>query len=100
MTSILDDLNHTELVVLAKLNDLPEASKAATRGDLIEALSSMQPVRVRSTIPKSAGKMSAWLIKWWDRFRDTVPKSCCPKCQGCSDIQVLDCFENNRESME
>jgi len=96
----MDELNHTELVALARLNDIPGVSRAVPRELLIEALDRLQPLDIRNPVQGLAIKMSNWLKKWWHRLRDTAPKATCPDCPGCSDLQVLACYEVSKGQME
>jgi len=96
MAEILDQLNHTELVSLARLNGIPGAAKSVPREVLIYALRNLEPIDLSSPTAGIADRMSKWLIRWWARLQDTAPKSCCPNCPGCPDLQILDCYEVNK----
>lgn len=94
----LSELNHSELVLLAKWCDLP-ASRALPREVLIESLQSFQPVDIPIPFDKKRQEMSNWLKRWWDVVRMQVSKKVCPRCDLCKDLQVLDCYTKNEANI-
>ncbi len=94
----LSELNHTELVLLAKWNGLP-ASRAIPRGVLERSLHEMEPVDVPIPLDDRRKQMSEWLTRWWDVVSMQVAKKVCPHCFKCSDLQVLDCYLRNESNI-
>ncbi len=94
----LSDLNHSELVLLAKWCGLP-ASRAIPREVLMQSLETFDPVDVPIPLDKQRKQMSDWLKRWWDVVRMQVPKKVCPDCMKCSDLQVLDCYSRNESNI-
>jgi hypothetical protein len=94
----LSELNHTELVLLARWNDLP-ASRAIPRGVLESSLRTFVPVDVPIPLDDKRKEMSDWLKRWWDMVRMQVAKKVCPACEKCSDLQVVDCYTRNESNI-
>lgn len=94
----LSELNHSELVLLARWNGLP-ASRAIPRGVLESELKTFVPAEVPIPLDDKRKQMSEWLKRWWDVVRMQVAKKVCPKCSMCSDLQVLDCYTRNESNI-
>jgi hypothetical protein len=94
----LENLNHSELVLLAKWCELP-ASRAMPREKLIDSLETFKPVEGAVPFQDLAETLSTWLLRWWDRVRMQAAKKVCPKCHKCRDMQVLDCYTRNRANI-
>ncbi len=95
----LDDLNNSELVLLAKWCGLP-ASRAMPRQILKESLETFIPVDVPLPFDDKRKEMKKWLLRWWDSVRMQVPKKVCPNCENCKDLQVLDCYTRNAANIK
>ena len=95
----LDDLNHSELVALAKWCGL-EASRAHTRETIYHALYHFEPIDVPDPINAFRYKMSSWLKRYWDRVKMQAPKKSCPDCFNCRDAQALECYGKNKRFIE
>lgn len=94
----LSELNHTELVLLARWCDLP-ASRAIPREVLEQSLETFIPVDVPIPLDKMRKEMSDWMKRWWDVVRMQVSKKVCPNCHLCKDLQVLDCYTHNETNI-
>jgi aminoglycoside phosphotransferase family enzyme len=92
-------MNHTELVELARFNDIPGASKAASREELIESIHEMKPVETENPIDGLRNRMSKWLKRYWDVFRSQVTHEECPECHKCCDLRVIDCYLSNEDQI-
>jgi len=90
----LVDLNHSELVVLAKWCGLP-ASRGMPREMLIEELESFVPTEAPVPFDDKREAMSEWIKSKWSIIRMQMPKKVCPNCRLCKDLQVLSCYEKN-----
>lgn len=90
----LDELNHSELVALARWSGLP-ASRAFPRDMLVESLESFRPVEADMPFDKMREDLSTWMKRWWSIFQMQVSKKVCPTCSLCKDLQVLDCYSKN-----
>ena len=93
-TQKLTDLNHSELVLLAKWCGLP-ASRAFTREMLIESIETYTPIDLPVPLDDKRKATSEWMQRWWDKVRMQVPKKVCPNCHLCKDFQALDCYVLN-----
>jgi len=94
----LDELNHSELVLLAEWCGLP-ASRGVPRRILIKALNEFEPIEIQNPIDKNRLAVSRWLERLWDRVQMQVGKKVCPNCYACRDIQVLECHALNRKQI-
>jgi hypothetical protein len=92
----LVELNHTELVLLAKWCGLP-ASRGIPREVLIESLETFKPIDVAIPFDEKRHTLSTWITRNWSIVRMQVPKKVCPKCNLCKDLQVLDCYTVNED---
>jgi len=92
----LEDLNHSELVLLAKWVGLTKASRAVPREVLIESILNFEPLPFDNPFNPMRKEMSDWLKRWWDRLQMQAPKAECPNCDLCKDVQALECFEMNK----
>jgi hypothetical protein len=90
----LQSLNQSELILLAKWNDLP-ASRAMSREMLIDSLENFHPVDAPMPVDDLRKLVSTWLTRNWDRVRMQLPKKVCPDCFKCRDLQVLNCYTKN-----
>jgi hypothetical protein len=96
-----DLLNQAEIVELCRHNQLAGASRMVDRKDLLGSLLTLTPLEhANNPMRATSARMKVWLSKWWDRVRISAPKTCCPDCPGCSDLQVLDCYRANKHQME
>ena len=93
------NLNHSELVLLAKWCELP-ASRAVPREKLIESLETFTPIETPMPLQETRVTLAKWLVRWWDRVRMQAAKKVCPRCYKCRDLQVLDCFTRNRSNIQ
>jgi hypothetical protein len=87
----LEQLNDSELVLLAKWNGLP-ASRGMPREMLIESLETFHPADVVVPLDDIRELMSKWLKIHWAQIRMQIKKKVCPECFKCRDIQVLSCY--------
>ena len=94
----LTELNHSELVLLANWNGL-NVSRGIPREVIEDLLNSLTPNELESGFDKMRTELSNWLIKYWPRIQMQVPKKVCPHCHECREIQILDCYEANRENV-
>jgi hypothetical protein len=94
-----DELNHSELVLLANWNQLG-ATRANTREEIIQALEIMQPLNTPAAFRDEAERLSAWINLHWNVFQMQVGKRVCPNCDQCSDLQNLECYRLNRSRLE
>jgi len=96
----LSDLNHSELILLARWNGL-NASRAVPREEIIEALSTFQPLPYPQPFEEEGKRLSAWMTRWWkDKLRMQAEKKVCPRCRFCQEAQVILCFNVNRHNIE
>jgi hypothetical protein len=95
----LDELNHTELVALAKWCGLP-ASRGMPRWMLKQSLETFTPASVDIPVDNLRAALSAWLKKYWGTLRMQMPKKVCPDCFKCKDLQVLDCYAMNEAQIK
>lgn len=102
----IDDLNQTELVALARRNDITGASRAVPRELLIAAIRSFEDLSFQDPMYKTKDRLSTNFRKYWSRFRMQVPGKAtedinnmkpgeCPNCYTSSDAQVAYCFVMN-----
>lgn len=91
----LEELNHTELVLLLRWIGVRHATRAMPREMLIEALETVSPVEAPNPVDVRRKAMSEWLKLHWDRLQMQAPKAVCPNCYECGDLQALECFNNN-----
>jgi len=94
----LSELNHSELVMLAKWCGLP-ASRAVPRDLLVESLEAFTPIEAPMPLDEKRKQMSEWMKRWWNVVRMQVPKKVCPDCTKCHDLQVLDCYTRNESNI-
>lgn len=94
----LENLNHSELVLLAKWCDLP-ASRALPREKLVESLVTLEPIEALMPIQEMRETLCKWLVRWWDRVQMQAAKKVCPACHKCRDLQVLDCYLRNKSNI-
>lgn len=94
-----ESLNHSELIALARWNDLP-ASRGHSREELIQSLQTLTPLEKHNQFDAMRTSMSNWLVRWWDKVRMQVPKKVCPNCFECRDIQILSCYSKNEASIK
>lgn len=94
----LSDLNHSELVLLARWCGLP-ASRAVSRELLVESLETFEPIDIPMPLDDKRQEMAEWLNRWWDVVRMQVPKKVCPNCLLCKDLQVMDCYLRNESNI-
>lgn len=90
----LAELNHTELVLLAKWCGLP-ASRGIVREVLIDSLEKLSPVETPIPFDEKRNRLSTWIKRHWNTLRMQMPKRVCPKCDLCKDLQILDCYTIN-----
>lgn len=94
----LEDLNHSELVALARWCGL-NANRGIPRSVLCEHLRGFIPFKEEDPFDGMRVSISTWLKRYWDRFRLQVGKKVCPNCHECREIQVLDCYVTNRKNL-
>ena len=91
----LNDLNHSELVAMARWMDM-KASRGIPRDVLIHAIENLVGVDYQDSVRVKGEKLSAWLNRYWEVFQLQVKKKVCPDCHLCRDAQVLECYELNK----
>jgi len=94
-----EELNHSELVVLANWSQLG-ATRANTREEIIQALEAMQPLNTPAAFYDEATRLSEWIRLHWNVFQMQVGKRVCPNCSECGDLQNLECYRFNRKRLE
>lgn len=92
----LDDLNHTELVTLMHWLGMENVTRAVPRDMILEALEELQTIDIPNPVDEKRRIVSKWLTRHWDRLAMQVRKSECPDCFLCSDMQVVECFNDNK----
>ena len=98
--NIAVDMNHTELVQLAKFGGIPGASKAAPREVLVKALRTNTPINISNPVDRFKARLSEWIKRWWSsKFRSQAIYPECPDCELCGDLRALDCFETNESEI-
>ena len=91
----LDDLNHSELALLARWCGLP-SSRGIPREDLKLSLENFEPVQVNGLPFEDRRKsLSTWMKRWWSTIAMQANKNLCPDCHLCGELQVLACYEKN-----
>jgi hypothetical protein len=95
----LDELNHSELVTLARWCGL-EVSRAMPRIAIYDALYHFDPIVESDPIDRLRYRLSRWLKRYWDRIRMQAKKKACPNCFNCRDLQALECYTQNRRLIE
>jgi hypothetical protein len=95
----LVELNHSELVLLAKWCGLP-ASRGMPREMLIEELENFTPTEVPVPFDEKREALSAWIKNHWSTLRMQMPKKVCPNCHQCKDLQILDCYTKNEKHIK
>jgi len=96
----LNDLNHSELVALARFNGFDYASRAWPREALIEALSAFEDPELNNPLDNKRERLSTWLKSKWAKIQMQAYKSACPECFLCRDSQVLQCYNKNKRHFE
>jgi hypothetical protein len=91
----LEALNHSELVLLAHWADMRNVSRAIPRDMIITALRTMEPINIPNPADPQRTAMSQWLRRRWSSVQMQAPKSECPECFKCRDIQAIECHANN-----
>ena len=94
----LDELNHSELVALARWCGL-NANRGISREVLYRHLKSFKPFGPEDPFDGAREALNSWLTRHWDRFRLQVAKKVCPACSQCRDLQVLDCYTKNSKHL-
>lgn len=94
----LDDLNHSELVLLARWNGL-KANRGMPREVLYRHLRTFTPFEPADPFDGAREAVSTWLKRHWERFQLQVAKKVCPHCERCRDLQVLDCYMKNHKHL-
>ena len=95
----LIDLNHTELVLLARWCGLP-ASRGIPRELIMESLETFTPVDVTIPFDDMRITVSTWLGRHYKKVAMQLAKNVCPNCIGnCGDLQVLDCYTMNETNI-
>jgi hypothetical protein len=95
-----DALNKTELLTLAVKADIPGASPAVPREELIGALQNLEPIPYGNPMDDCRAAMSTWLTRYWDIVQMQVPRDECPDCfLRCSDVQIAMCTITNKDLM-
>jgi hypothetical protein len=96
-----EDLNDTELVALARFNDIRGAGRAVPRDTLIQALQSYTDIPTHSPLDWLRADMSAWLKDGWKKrsFQLQALSNRCPNCWASTDLQALACHHSNEEKI-
>ena len=94
----LDDLNHSELVLLCQWLGM-KASRAVPRNALVSSILSLSPLAYTDTVDGKRKILSEWLKRNWDCIRMQAQKKVCPNCYECRDLQVLECYRLNKKSL-
>lgn len=97
-----DDFNHSELVAIAKFNDIRGISRATPREFIIEAIHVLEDVDIFSSLEINKNDMSRWLQTFWaDKFDlQKPPGRPCPSCISCTDLQITACYAENKGDIE
>lgn len=92
-----DELNHTELVKLAHWVGMPNVSRAIPREMIVEALQNREVIDIPNPVDEKRDMISSWLRRNWGVLAMQVRKSECPDCTKCPDLQVVECYSDNRK---
>lgn len=95
----LDQLNDSELVRLCQWVGI-EASRSWPRKLLVHTLENFEASDFEDPIDKYRYRLSEWLKMHWKRIRMQMDKKVCPDCYLCRDLQVLECYNDNRRKIE
>lgn len=98
--SDLDDINHTELVLLAQDND-PEAHHGISRAKLIKTAHDKHGPLPNRQINKVRLRIMEYTIEHWQQLKPLLD---CPAqtkkpraCFTCTDFQVAECALTNKQ---
>jgi hypothetical protein len=99
---IFDEFNQTELVQLATHCDVRNASRALPRAVIIEHIQTLQDIVSYSPLNEYKIRMSAWLNHYWTAKGDLQKPAFrpCPDCTMCTDLQIVDCYEQNGDQID
>jgi hypothetical protein len=92
------ELNHAELLVLAQMVGIPGASAAATRGMLVEALQTLEPIRLQNPMAVTRMKLLRWIKRHWDRLQMQIPEDYEARLSA-SDSQVAFYYLKNKDQI-
>ena len=99
MEDILDELNRTELLAIARHNEIPGAGPSVPRSVLMEALRCMKRIPSEPEVDSVRRRYSKWLTANWNIVRSQLPKDVCPDCFQCCDLQVMACFLRDQHQL-
>ena len=71
----LPNLNYTELLTLARRAEIPGASPAASREDLVRALETLTPIERPNPVDEVKKKLSSWMRRYWKKLRMQLPEN-------------------------
>lgn len=93
-----ESLNHTELLALAQLVGIPGASAAATRSMLIDALQTLEPIRLQNPMAVTRTKLLKWIKRHWDKLQMQIPEDYEARLSA-SDSQVAFYYLKNKDQI-
>ena len=96
----LSEMNHTELVMLARWIGLTGITRAIPRTVLIRAISNFEQIEFKNPVDQYRKMMSGWLRLHWKRLQMQAYSKVCPNCDRCSDMRALDCYLINRSQIK
>jgi hypothetical protein len=97
-----DQFNQTELVKFAEYYELYGASRAVPREVLVDAIKNYKDIVEHNPLLVRKDTMSSWLKDYWQDAMDLQkpPFRPCPKCQNCTDMQIVSCYETNKDQID
>lgn len=97
---MIGEMNHTELVEMAKFIDVPQAHAGMSRDELVDCIINLRPSNSRNPVDVLRKKLHTWLLRHWNRFEGQKLKPICPDCFAeCSDMQSLYCYKLNEDQI-
>ena len=97
-------LNHTELVQIAKRIGILGVSKATARENVLWAIRKLEHVAVgEEPVPDpmdpTRHKVKSWFERYWEKLRMQAPEEHCPDCFASNDVQVANCWLDNKHQI-
>ena len=96
----LEEMNQSELVMLARWIGLTGITRAIPRTVLITAISNFENIEFKNPVDNYRKMMSGWLRLHWKRLQMQAYSKVCPNCERCSDMRALDCYLINRSQIK
>jgi hypothetical protein len=97
---VLSELNHTELVGLARWIGIKNVTRGWPRELILQCIEGLNDPDIKNPVDVRRRKMEVFQQKYWDRIRMQAPKKVCPRCGECRDLQVIACYDLNRSYFE